>query len=88
MFSGKQLDLLFWLLSINGVDDVPSVRQMKDRQKSLHDMIGINTVKFDGSFGHPYYVNDIGHIIGQVLLLALSPCALPVKFNTRAPFRI
>ncbi|KAG8948452.1 hypothetical protein FRC03_000718, partial [Tulasnella sp. 419] len=41
VFSEKQLDLLFWLLQINGVNHVPSVFVMKEDQKALQEMVGI-----------------------------------------------
>ncbi|KAG8914033.1 hypothetical protein FRC02_005141 [Tulasnella sp. 418] len=65
VFSDKQLDLLLWLLQINGVDNVPSVFTMKEDQKGLQNLVGIDTTKYNGALGHTYYVNDIRQIIAQ-----------------------
>lgn len=69
VFSETQLELLLWLLEINGVDNVPSVCVMKEEQKALQNLAGIDTRKYKGAFGHTYYVNDIGQIIAQVIVL-------------------
>lgn len=67
-FSDKQLELLCWMLEINGVDNVPSVKQMKAQQTGLQERIGLKTIEKSGAFGHPYFVNDLGEIIAQVRL--------------------
>ncbi|KIO15996.1 hypothetical protein M407DRAFT_34371 [Tulasnella calospora MUT 4182] len=64
-FSERQLDLLLWLLRMNGADNLPSVRAMKSFQASLQKLCGIGTIKYAGELGHTYYANDIGNIIGQ-----------------------
>ncbi|KAG8911181.1 hypothetical protein FRC02_006744 [Tulasnella sp. 418] len=65
VFSENQLDLLFWLLQVNGVNHVPSVSVMKTQQQYLQGIVGIDTIKYHGALGHTYYVNDIGQIIAQ-----------------------
>ncbi|KAG8953004.1 hypothetical protein FRC03_011958 [Tulasnella sp. 419] len=38
---------------------------MKEDQKALQAMAGIDSIKYAGALGHNYYVNDIGQIISQ-----------------------
>lgn len=64
-FSERQLDLLLWLLRMNGVNNLPSVRAMKNFQVSLQKLCGIGTIKYSGALGHTYYANDLGSLIGQ-----------------------
>lgn len=64
----------------NGVDNVPSVGVMKDKQKWLQQLAGVETRKYKGAFGHTYYVNDIGQIIAQVGSHT-SPCDLDLTYH-------
>ncbi|KAE9396390.1 hypothetical protein BT96DRAFT_824723, partial [Gymnopus androsaceus JB14] len=65
VFSQKQLDLFLWLLRVNGVSDVPSVKTMKSLNEALQKMCGIDTLCYDGALGHRYYVNSLAQIIAQ-----------------------
>ncbi|KAI6144100.1 hypothetical protein BKA82DRAFT_4331110 [Pisolithus tinctorius] len=65
VFSQRQLDLLMWLLHINGIQDVPSVRTMKTLEDGLQKICGIETLPFTGAFGHQYYMNSFSDIIRQ-----------------------
>ncbi|KAG8919405.1 hypothetical protein FRC02_001686 [Tulasnella sp. 418] len=65
VFSEKQLELIFWILRANGVNNVPSVSSMKRYQATLHRAGGIETNKCEGALGHTYYMNDIGSIIAN-----------------------
>jgi hypothetical protein len=66
IFSERQLGLLLWLLKVNGVEDVPSVKTMKELNQRLQDSLGVRTLEYDGSLGHKYYVNSLSDIIAQV----------------------
>ncbi|KAI6145978.1 hypothetical protein BKA82DRAFT_4330491 [Pisolithus tinctorius] len=55
-----------WLLHINGIQDVPSVRTMKTLEDGLQKICGIETLPFTGAFGHQYYMNSFSDIIKQV----------------------
>ncbi|KAI5982275.1 hypothetical protein F5J12DRAFT_908289 [Pisolithus orientalis] len=66
VFSQHQLDLLMWLLHINGIQDVPSVRTMKTLEDGLQKICGIETLPFTGAFGHQYCMNSFSDIIRQV----------------------
>ncbi|KAF9076936.1 hypothetical protein BDP27DRAFT_1209356 [Rhodocollybia butyracea] len=68
VFSVRQLELFVWLLKINGVEDVTSVKTMKDLDSRLQKLYGIQTYKYKGAFGHTYYVNSLADIISQKLL--------------------
>jgi hypothetical protein len=65
-FSDRQLDLFVWLLTVNGVDNVPSIAQMKEHNKLLQKTCGIDTIPFQGILGHPYHQNSIPQILAQV----------------------
>lgn len=66
VFSQRQLDLFLWLLKVNGVDDVPSVRSMQTLNATLQSMAGVDSIKHKGSLGHTYYMNSLSEIIAQV----------------------
>ncbi|KAJ7634450.1 hypothetical protein FB45DRAFT_1025398 [Roridomyces roridus] len=65
VFSHRQLDLFLWLLKVNNVDDVPSVKTMQTLNAALQKMCGIDSIAYDGALGHKYYVNDLAQIIAQ-----------------------
>ncbi|KAJ7596205.1 hypothetical protein C8J56DRAFT_1022550 [Mycena floridula] len=65
VFSHKQLDLFLWLLRVNGVQDVPSVKSMQAVNAALQSMCGIETLAYDGALGHRYHVNSLAQIIAQ-----------------------
>ena len=66
VFARRQIDLLSWLLTANGVPNVPSVKSMQHLCKKLQRSWGIETIPYNGVFGHKYFVNSISDIIAQV----------------------
>lgn len=66
VFSQRQLDLFLWLLKVNQVDDVPSVKAMQNLNAALQKMCGIDSIAYNGALGHKYYVNSLPQIIAQV----------------------
>lgn len=66
VFSQCQLDLFLWLLRVNNVDDVPSVKTMQSLNATLQKMCGIETLAYKGALGHNYHVNNLAQIIAQV----------------------
>lgn len=69
VFSQRQLDLFLWLLKVNHVDDVPSVKSMTAMNALLQNLCGIDTIACDGALGHKYHVNNLSQIIAQVCAL-------------------
>ena len=65
-FSHRQLNLFLWLLRINQIEDVPTVKGMQRANIALQKICGIDTLAYDGAFGHKYYVNSLAQIIAQV----------------------
>ncbi|KAK6985105.1 hypothetical protein R3P38DRAFT_2805837 [Favolaschia claudopus] len=65
VFSQKQLDLFLWLLKVNEVDDVPSIKQMQKINSALQKVCGIETIAYDGALGHKYFVNSLAQMIAQ-----------------------
>lgn len=82
VFSDTQLELLLWLLQVNGIDNTPSVKVMKEEQKHLQELAGIDTRKYKGALGHVYHVNDIGQIIAQVSVY----CFLATSLTDQRPY--
>lgn len=66
VFSQHQLDLFLWLLKVNDVDSVPSVKTLKSLNATLQKMCGVESLLYDGALGHKYYVNSLSQIIAQV----------------------
>jgi len=66
VFSQCQVDLLTWILHVNGVQDVPSVKTLKTLEDGLQKICGIETLPFTGAFEHKYYMNSFSDIIHQV----------------------
>ncbi|KAI0258001.1 hypothetical protein BC834DRAFT_964009 [Gloeopeniophorella convolvens] len=64
-FSGKQLNILHWLLSSNGVPMTRSVKAMHAFNRSLHSTCGIRTIQFDGALGNKFFMNSLADIIAQ-----------------------
>ncbi|KAJ6459108.1 hypothetical protein C8R47DRAFT_1059420 [Mycena vitilis] len=56
VFSQKQLDLFLWLLKVNNVDDVPSIKQMQKINLALQKVCGIDTIPYNGALGHKYFM--------------------------------
>ncbi|KAJ7863811.1 hypothetical protein B0H14DRAFT_2348797, partial [Mycena olivaceomarginata] len=65
VFSQRQLELFLWLLKVNNVDEVPSVKSMQELNVMLQKLCGIDTIGYDGALGHKYYVNSLGQILSQ-----------------------
>ncbi|KAJ3509457.1 hypothetical protein NLJ89_g5213 [Agrocybe chaxingu] len=65
VFSQRQLDLFLWLLTVNDVDAVPSIKQMKDLNVQLQHLCGVDTIPFSGKLGHVYHVNSLSQILAQ-----------------------
>ncbi|KAI0670253.1 hypothetical protein C8Q78DRAFT_975449 [Trametes maxima] len=65
VFSQRQLDLFLWLLKVNDVEDVPSVRSMLRLNSAIQRACGIDSIAYKGVLGHTYYVNALDQIIAQ-----------------------
>lgn len=57
---------MLWLLQMNGVQEIPSVYQVKRLGAALEKLCGVETKKYTGSLGHTYYVNTIASHISMV----------------------
>ncbi|OSX60535.1 hypothetical protein POSPLADRAFT_1148718, partial [Postia placenta MAD-698-R-SB12] len=55
VFSQRQLDLFLWLLRVNDVDDVPSVKTIQSLNAALQKMCGIETIPYKGALRHNYH---------------------------------
>lgn len=81
VFSQRQLDLFLWLLKVNNVDDVPSVKTMQNINAALQKMCGVDSIAYDGALGHRYFVNSLAQIIAQVY----SSCSVATSFLLTDP---
>ncbi|KAH6904155.1 hypothetical protein BKA70DRAFT_539698 [Coprinopsis sp. MPI-PUGE-AT-0042] len=66
-FSEKQLDLFVWLLTVNNVDGVPTVRRMKESNKPLQRLCGIETLEYISALSSTYSVNSLSQLLSQEL---------------------
>ncbi|KAF8481505.1 hypothetical protein JB92DRAFT_2764984 [Gautieria morchelliformis] len=64
-FSDRQVDVFLWMLKVNGIDNVPSVRGMKTLNSTMQHLCGIDSIKYTGALGHKYYVNNLAQLISQ-----------------------
>ncbi|KAJ6521633.1 hypothetical protein DFH09DRAFT_1251092 [Mycena vulgaris] len=87
VFSQRQLDLFLWLLKVNQVDDVPSVKAMQSLNAALQKMCGIDSIPYNGALGHKYYVNSLPQIIAQQdyfihepAILSDGKCCIPTPW--------
>ncbi|KAJ7842057.1 hypothetical protein B0H13DRAFT_1909984 [Mycena leptocephala] len=55
VFSHGQLELFIWLLKVNNVDNVPSVKSMQELNLMLQKLCGIESIAYNGALGHKYY---------------------------------
>jgi hypothetical protein len=60
--SDRMMELIIWLLKIEGV---PSLKHLREMQKSLRETYGIRTRKFGNADGLAYYVTNIGDVIAR-----------------------
>ncbi|KAL1714360.1 hypothetical protein EV715DRAFT_177051, partial [Schizophyllum commune] len=64
-FSAKQNQVIHWAMSVLGVNDVPTDRSMKDIEKLLQSICGVESIRFVSAFSNIYYTNDIAALIAQ-----------------------
>jgi hypothetical protein len=67
-FSERQVDLLAWLLTANGVANIASAKSMKFFNKILQESCGTRTIGYTSPFGNHSYVNSLCDIIAQVCI--------------------
>ncbi|KAF8232775.1 hypothetical protein L208DRAFT_1270259 [Tricholoma matsutake] len=65
VFSHQQLDLFLWLLKVNNINDVPSVKAMQNINTALQKICGVESIPYNGALGHHYFVNSLSQIIAQ-----------------------
>ncbi|KAG2035286.1 hypothetical protein BDR03DRAFT_812159, partial [Suillus americanus] len=68
VFSERQIDILLWLLRVNNVDDVPSVKSVKRVEDTIQRLCGIRSIPYDGALGHRYYINSLADLIRQEMM--------------------
>ena len=58
---------MLWLLQANGVNDVPSVGQVKTLAKYLDDVCGVGVKRYMGPLGHAYHVVQLQSLVAMVV---------------------
>ncbi|KAH7917685.1 hypothetical protein BV22DRAFT_1025951, partial [Leucogyrophana mollusca] len=66
-FSDKDLEVMLWLLQMNGVNEIPSVGQVKALSDFLDTTSGVQTKRYMGAFGHAYHVVRLQSLIAMDL---------------------
>jgi hypothetical protein len=69
MFSDADIEVLVWLLRVNGVKDVPSIKQCKASRELLKQLCEFEIKQFTGKLGHTYYINRPRAIIQHVRII-------------------
>ncbi|KAI0311751.1 hypothetical protein OF83DRAFT_1087477 [Amylostereum chailletii] len=64
-FSDRQNSAIHWAMGAAGITDLPSERSMKEVDRALQRLCGIQTLKYYGALGNIYYMNDFAAIIAQ-----------------------
>ncbi|KAG6826289.1 hypothetical protein H0H92_000438, partial [Tricholoma furcatifolium] len=65
VFSDRQLDILLWLLRVNGIENVPSVSAVKEMNQNLQSTTGVRTVDYKGKLGNRYSCNRLADLVSQ-----------------------
>ena len=63
--SDRMMELIIWLLKQCKIEGVPSLKHLREMQKSLRETYGIRTRKFENADGLAYYVTNIGDVIAR-----------------------
>lgn len=65
-FSVKQNAAIHWAMLALGVPDLPSDYDIDRTSKALQQLLGVQSIRYQGAMGHVYYVNDLAQLIAQV----------------------
>ena len=65
-FSMHQIDMMHWLLKANSASQVPSSKTIQQHNAALHNMCGVRSLQYTGTFGNTFYVNSLADLISQV----------------------
>ncbi|KZT24421.1 hypothetical protein NEOLEDRAFT_1156913 [Neolentinus lepideus HHB14362 ss-1] len=66
-FSERQNTAIHWAMRILGLHYIPSQRTMKDVERALQQLCGVDSIQYSGALGHVYYVNDFAWLVAQEL---------------------
>jgi hypothetical protein len=80
-FSESDFGVIRWLMNVNGIETVPSVRSIKTQVKKLHNKYGVRTLYYQGAFGNRYCVNSLKDIIAQVSMPIISENLILFQFQ-------
>ncbi|TFK46156.1 hypothetical protein OE88DRAFT_1638675 [Heliocybe sulcata] len=64
-FSERQNAAIEWAMRVLGLHYVPSQRTMKDVERALQQLCGVDSIRYSGALGHVYYANDFARLIAQ-----------------------
>lgn len=66
VFSEAELDATLWFTSKCGVEDLPTVRQVKSHREHILDKCGVDPKMVEGKLGHWFTLNDFEKIVAHV----------------------
>lgn len=66
MFSEQQLDISRWFADLNGVDNLPSIKQVKNHRKEILNAAGLSSHVRDSQLGSLFAHNDFVKILHHV----------------------
>ena len=69
-FSDRQNTVIHYSMKLLGISNVPSVYTMKNVERVLQRICGVDSIRFAGALGHVYYTNDFAAIIAQVCVFS------------------
>ena len=73
VFSDADIEVIMWLLKMNGVPDVPtSTYKLKKIGTMVKESCNIEVRRFLGAFGHTYYVVSPKSLVAMVCMLLYS----------------
>jgi len=73
--------VILWGMEVFGINGLPSVEVMKDIDQLLQSYCGVDTIRYEGAFGHVYYVNHLGKLIAQVLIPSSRDVVMPTLIS-------
>ena len=69
--SDALMKIFLWVLNQSGVDNVPSLKELRRMQERLQAESGVPTKQFQSPQGNIFFQNDIRDIIAKVRILTL-----------------
>jgi hypothetical protein len=73
-FSRMHMEAIVWAMTELGLTKLPTESAMMSVEKKLHNLCGVQSIRYQGAHGHIYYLNDLAAIIAQVIICVFISC--------------